>query len=412
MLKKLLSYGMGEGVAKGLNIALILLLPLIVQIENYAVIALAIVLEQILISIFLLGQNSAILRYYPRFREKEKILFLTVCKKNIKTSLPFLSIIGIVIISLYLVTSDDDYIVYFISLLCVPMQILMELYLVFLRVTDRVKMYLKIRIIFQISKLLLAVLLASSFLEKFSYSISVFISLVILLLIVYYKFNPGLTGEKYRELIAKPLLIFGVPLAVQAVINILYAMIDRYMINILIDKSHVSIYSFSYTIATSLLFIANVFVLTYLPKIYKNDNGIAYSLTSLKIMLAKVLLIMTLVASFIYIILYPMIIEFYDERYLQGKNVVLLIMFSMIFHVGYLYSFYKLTLLKDLKRIPYVAMMTLIVNVIFNNFLIPILGIDGAAIATIASEALLCFLMYTLSCQSHKKIQRANYNES
>ena len=69
MLKKILSYGVVEGISKGLNKLVVLILPFFITSENYGILGLLIAIELVLPLISLLGLERAALRFY-HFKSK------------------------------------------------------------------------------------------------------------------------------------------------------------------------------------------------------------------------------------------------------------------------------------------------------------------------------------------------------
>lgn len=397
MLKVLLSYGVGEGIAKGLNISLILILPLLVEIESYAVIALMIILEQVLLSIFLLGQNTSTLRFYSRFEKYENTFLKSIRQSVDKISFIFVSFTVIGLSAIYLYNPKNDYLVYILTVTSLPLLLRMELFLTYLRVKSNVSQYLAIRIVYQVIKVTLAIFFALNAFEQFSYSASVLLSVLFMCVYIHVKSTSALMKSKPKKTLSRSLLCFGLPLALQATLNLAYTVIDRYMLSFLLDKESVSVYSFSYTIATSVLFLANIFVITYLPNVYKEREDLQVSVNVLKQMIKRILLAMLTISLVIYFFIYPLVIQFYDTEYSNGREVVGLLQFSLIFHVGYLFCLYKITLVKKPTILPKIAFFTLFFNILLNYVLIPEYGITGAAVATIICEFLLFILMYYFS---------------
>ena len=71
MIKKIITYGGVEAVAKGLNRSLILLLPLLLPVSEFGKVGLLVAAELILPMFSTLGFDRAILRFYhERFKYK------------------------------------------------------------------------------------------------------------------------------------------------------------------------------------------------------------------------------------------------------------------------------------------------------------------------------------------------------
>ncbi|TGE75716.1 hypothetical protein C7Y70_20520 [Pseudoalteromonas sp. KS88] len=82
---------------------------------------------------------------------------------------------------------------------------------------------------------------------------------------------------------------------------------------------------------------------------------------------------------------------------MKGQQTFWIILISNLFHVFYLFSFYKLAYMKKVKNIPVYTVIALLLNVCLNFYLIPKYGMEGAAIATVTSELFLACMLFIYS---------------
>ncbi|CAA0120749.1 Uncharacterised protein [BD1-7 clade bacterium] len=397
MITRLLSYGAGEGIAKGLNIALIILLPLIISPENYGVVALAVALEQILLNVFLFAQSTAVLRNYDRFRRYGNTFFRSLELAHTRFSIILFVIGCLIMLALYGYISDLASL--FLILCAAPFLARLQMLQTLQRVRDLVAGYLKYRLLYQVVKFFLVLCLAViPSLEAVSYSLGTLSSAIFTLLLFR---DWGVRENKVREnkRLSKKMFLFSVPLAAQMVMNSLYSVADRYVLLYMSNKVDVAIYTFSYSIGTTLLFIANIFVIVYLPKVYREKNGLEKSIRILDGMLIRLFVLMVIAGVIVNFIIYPHMLSYYEPIYARGERVLSIAVLAVILKTFYLYGLYKLTLFRTLESIPLISAVVLSFNLCANIILIPRFGLEGAAYATLLSEALGCTLILVRSSQ-------------
>ncbi|WP_412971510.1 oligosaccharide flippase family protein [Glaciecola sp. MF2-115] len=394
---KLVNYGLAEAVSKSLNISVLFLLPLLVAVDEFGFIALMIITEQVLVMTLMLGQNTALLRFLPKFSNKNRV-FEAVRKSVIKRTL--LIVVLLIFCLAYFVATLNfkDGVALVLTLCTVPFLINIEITLAKYRAVDQVQSYVFLRLFFQILKIVFVIVLfAYGFsLGSLSYSLGVLIAASIssfLLLAFTEKSKTKFTSNKK---VTKLFFIFGLPLGLQVGINIFYTVTDRYLLSYFVGLEDVSIYSFSYSVATTVLFAIQIVIISFISDVYKNSL-VVDAFSELNKLFARSLIFVGLLSLIIYLIVFPLILDIYPDEYARGKEVVKWILISNLFHVGYLFAFYRLTIVKKVKLIPIFTLGAFLVNLILNIVLIPIYFIEGAAVSTAISELFLFICLLLLS---------------
>jgi O-antigen/teichoic acid export membrane protein len=180
-------------------------------------------------------------------------------------------------------------------------------------------------------------------------------------------------------------LIFGFPLIFTAILSWLNNYIDRYIIDYFLDLSEVGIYNANYSLGSKFfLLLSPIFLILLSPKVYSNSP-----LKNKKALINKYFLVFSGLAIFILVILgftYNMIGEvLLSQTYSEGFNIIFWIAIAHFFLVAttlFESLFYSE---KFTKFILYGNLVAAIINIALNILLIPILGIFGAAIATVLS---------------------------
>lgn len=220
------------------------------------------------------------------------------------------------------------------------------------------------------------------------------ISLSIFLLISYKKLNLGFFFDSFNFSIAKRLIKQSWSLMIGGFIIILYMRIDQIMIGRMLGAIDVGLYSAATRISELWYFIPVLLANSVFPSLVnsKINNQNVYNkrleyLYSFMIWGSIAIAIPTVLgAEFI-------ISTLYGKEYLGGANVLMIQACSGVFvFLGAASA--KWFISEGLQR--YLAYTTLaggVLNVILNFIFIPLMGINGAALATLISQILACYLM-------------------
>ncbi|QTH64629.1 oligosaccharide flippase family protein [Psychrosphaera ytuae] len=404
MKKKLISFGLGEAIAKGLNILLILILPFFADIEDFALITLLIAAEQFLLSVTLMGNNTVAIRFFSKFKSKQGVFHRTILLGSVRRA--SLVTIATLLIILSFLNVDGGRDSYLLIALSMPLLVYIEVEVAIYRAKGILKRYILTRVLYSALRFLLTLTFVMTYSGPASYALSVITAAFIVWLCLLY-FEPSYGATKRPKKLDYLLARYSVPLGLQAVIAVTYTIVDRFMLDQFLDKSAVAIYSFSSTLAMAMFFFASVVVTALLPGVYENSIDIEKSLLKLKKLIFQII-ILFVPSSIITIIVFILYTDFISPQYASGLMCLLVINFSLYVHLGYLYSFYKLNLFKSIKFVPVVGGIALAFNVLLNLKLIPSYGIEGAAISTLLSELLSFLFLYVASIQMHKNRVRKN----
>lgn len=192
------------------------------------------------------------------------------------------------------------------------------------------------------------------------------------------------------------ILQFSIPLVLSSVASMALALGDRYFIGYFLSYSEVGIYSMAYKIASVIhLILVQSFILGYTPMAYKMFNqpeareNFAYLTTYF-------LLGMMVFSLFIVIFARELVLLFAsgNHDFLPAIGLIPLLCLTMIFRG--LQSVVSLALHFVLKTRfnLYIVVITVLVNIVLNLFLIPLLGMYGAAISSLAANFLMLALFY------------------
>ena len=372
--KLLFSYGFIEGVSKGLNLLTILCLGIFASINIYSQLALFIICELLLVELILFGQQNVALRFI-NVEEKSVENVLSSCTKIIFTVFIFIFLVSYLIpahlfIDIFKFDIKSNFLLLIIGSFFTA---LINLNLYGLRKEDKLKPYSSLRLVFQSFKFLFVVVLIFLYDNSAIYPISIIFSSLLAIIFSTFKFQvfsylPQIFKIHYKF----KYLSFGIPLMLNASAGILYSQLDKIVLNALIGAEELAIYHFNLTLGTASFFIVNVSALYFTPKIYISDSYNDLSKKYLNNFL-KISIVGAILTSLIIIfMLYPLISFFLPNEYLSGKNILYLGCFYIILSCFSSYAVYKGTAMNKVHIIPIVKILTLLLAIILNFYLIPI----------------------------------------
>ena len=234
--------------------------------------------------------------------------------------------------------------------------------------------------------------------EKGSLIMFVIISLVELVLgatglIVTYGYDKV---KKWRLnlIFAMKLLTDGWPLILSGIIILLYMRLDQVMIGRMLSATSVGLYSVSVRFSELWYFIPSVFVNSFFPKLIqiKNDSA-AYNKLCLNLL--KILFVISFSIAIIVNLIAGNLISFlYGHSYLVSAFALKISIWTAIFVFWGVAAGNMLVIENLNKHNLYKSIAGLAINIILNLVLIPQMGINGAAIATLISQFFASYLYY------------------
>lgn len=244
---------------------------------------------------------------------------------------------------------------------------------------------------------LVSVVLIIKFISPFSIFTAMSLSFVIFILFIYKRV--GLKEWLGGFNIDFGILKLAFPFIVIDFLTSIYFRIDIIIINYLLDKNSVALYSSAYKFVEGLILIFTPVTLVIFRKFREKHLGGERQ---------KSLIFATLGLSFVFsVICILFFMKFGDnimlltfgKEYVSAVPVLLVLGFSLIFVFpnGFLTQF---AIAANRERY-YALTVTAVtfVNILLNIILIPSLGINGAAYATIASEMILFLFLFTKTLQ-------------
>jgi len=203
---------------------------------------------------------------------------------------------------------------------------------------------------------------------------------------------------KFNPLLWKGMLIFGVPLMISGLAGVANEMLDRQLLKYLLPEdtwqAQVGIYGAVYKISIFLVLFNQAFRYAAEPFFF-SSNKQEKAKETFAVVMNYFVIVMAM--GYVFIMAYLDVFQFFiDEKFWEGLYIVpILLMANVFLGINTNLSFwYKLS-----DKTNYAIIITgfgLVLTLVFNIWLIPIMGYAGAAWATLISYAGMMVLSFVL----------------
>jgi O-antigen/teichoic acid export membrane protein len=180
----------------------------------------------------------------------------------------------------------------------------------------------------------------------------------------------------------------GTPLTLHAVVGILHAMADRFVLAQLLSQEQVAVYHFAAVQGSAVFFALNIMAMVFVPIIYRSDEYNVESDAALASFFTYSVICGSVLSLTVYFIVFPLSLSFVHPVYQEGNIVLLFNLANVLLSTIGLYALYMLTLLKRVLWVPIIGVLGVAINLIINYSLIPVYGIEGAAFAGLISHVI------------------------
>jgi len=379
--------------------------------ETYGIFSLALMILNLFVAIATLGLSDGVSRFIPFYRGKKelsKIKYLFNLSRNISliSSIIFAVILFFTsdFISINIFHNPNLSIFLKISSIILPFYVLSGIYLSAIRSFELVGWYSFILNIFQnIIKLIGLIALVLLGFKSSDIMYSFLIGILVMFLFSYYifkikisRFILGSPDGKSKSLIRTELFKYSLPLMFASVFSIIYYWIDSFAIGYLNNVTDVGFYNSVVPIALLLNFIPDLFIQMFYPLITKEYSNKNFKVIGeLSKQVSKWIFILALPLFFIMFLFPGAVINIlFGSDYLIAANTLRILSVGGLISIltGFLTTL--LSMAGKSKTIFLNLLITSGLNLILNLILIPIYGINGAAIATTLIWILLTIILF------------------
>lgn len=384
-------YGFGNLFIRSLSFILLPLYSNLISTEEFGDFALLMSVYAIGVVLYQFGMQSALNKFFieEKSEDKKKLIFSSVFNSILLLGIIFTIILWFTAPQFSLLIFDSTKFSYLLILIVITILIetLTFFILFLLKTKELAKRAVTYTIIGGITNLFLNIILVYQYRLGvpgiiLSQLVAGAILLFLLINVIREDYIPKIDGE-----IFKAIFKFSSPLLLANLLTAGVNVADRFILNNLMGRDEVGIYSFSYRIAI----IMNVFVASFstawnphsLNLFYSNDYKQAFgkTLTKLIALSCVLLLIVSLFARHLFD-LYLFNIAIFNPAYKAGVVIIPLVMIGYIFSgISTFYTVYPYVSNKTFHFLisDAIAFST---NIILNFILIPRIGLLGAAFAT------------------------------
>jgi O-antigen/teichoic acid export membrane protein len=210
------------------------------------------------------------------------------------------------------------------------------------------------------------------------------------------------------SILLKKMLWFGIPYLPASIAAMIVQVVDRPVVLAMTNSSTLGIYQANYKLGIFMMLFVSMFQYAWQPFFLNNAKE-----KNAKELFSKILTLFMIVSSLIWIVLTLFVddfarLEIYHHKtiigreYLSGLVIVPIILLGYLFN-GIYYNFQAGIYIEEkTKYFPYVTGAGALINVVVNVLLIPVLGIIGAALATLASYIVMAAGLFFFSQKYYK----------
>jgi len=198
------------------------------------------------------------------------------------------------------------------------------------------------------------------------------------ILIKYYLLNFSLNFNYIKNILS-----YGIPVVIHSLGFTAVSAIDRFFLNRLVGLSTTGVYSVGYSISSIIGFIVGAFNLAWSPILYEKLGQVTESLKKKLVKFTYLYFILIFIIASLLILIVPCFLKFFvGEKFHGASQFISWIALGFAIHGMYTmvvgYIFYE----KKTYLLSIIAIITILLNIIFNYTLIKLNGAIGAAQAT------------------------------
>ncbi|MBI2508153.1 flippase [Candidatus Woesearchaeota archaeon] len=365
-------------------------------IYEYGLLSIGIAILGLLTSVSLIGLGDGLLRYVSFYKGKEDYAriksMLGFSVKIVSIISIFLSIIVFIFskwLAINLFHDQELNIIIKLFAVIIPFNSLREIFFKIVRALQKVEyeVYSK-HIIENVTKVSLSFIFTFLGYRLFGLTVAYIISIFLSFIAAFYFLNSKVLKQKDEEIVSlslnKELLVYSLPLLFSTLIFSVILWTDTLMLGYFTSPQETGLYNAALP-TSGLMFMVPLIMLTLfipvLTEIYSQSKNEVFK--SIYIIITKwIFSINIILLSFFCLFSSQVLSILFGRAYVEAS--ASLIILSLGYFVGYAMSSTQdiLMIHKKTKTIFLNSMIMMIINLILNIYLIPIYGINGAALAT------------------------------
>ena len=230
---------------------------------------------------------------------------------------------------------------------------------------------------------------------------------IVFVLIFFYHKNNG-NKLSFRFYAGKEILKDSYHFILSGIMTAIYSQMDKIMIGGMLTDSDVGLYTTATTICTMWIFVPTAVINSFRPKIMelKQSNNEGKYILRLEQLYSAVIWMCLFVAACITVFAKLIIFILYGSEYIEATNALQIVVWCETFAmIGTARGIWILCENKN-KYVKYYLAIGAVVNLVLNMLMIPLYGIEGAAIATLITQIMTSLIAPLLfkETRAHTKI--------
>lgn len=399
-----MSYSVAEVLARAMNWALAVGLPVFVSPSDYGTIVLVMTTEIILVPLVVLGQSTAILRFHRRQGYDGPSFLAHVFYTWIRIAV---GIVGISFLILLIFSGSESARTYILPLALLvglsPLLAVRELLLSYYRAEGKALDYVKSRLLQQTVKSIVVSVGVWLGFGSLAYVGGIAASAVVPL-VLDSRLLRGVLGAVLgpsRPSIDWGLIRFGIPISIYQLIGSARMYADRYIIGFVAGMDQLGRYNLFYSFGSGLVLLMTVTSVSFLPILYKED-GVTKRAERLLSLYSDAIIMVCALISLGLSTCFPLIANrIYAPDYLGEQSIMALILLGYLLQPLYLQAEYRLTLGRLTHVLPPIMALVAVINGVLSLILVRHLGMQGAAISLVLSNVFsACIFAWYSRCKT------------
>ncbi len=392
LIQQILSFGAGEGIARGLNWGMMAMLPFFLDsTSEYGKVGLIVSIEMLIASVSLLGMDRAILRFYPKDENPGQLLRAVLSIWAGLAWIPFACVLGLYFAGVTSFFSIPLAPHLFILSLIVAISNLNILCISVGRATGNLGMFLRFRLIFAGCKFVSVIVLAILLGHDVSYLLGAGLAAMMMLILIVPDLRKRVSPPTSHAAVL-PLFIFGWPFVFHILSGNILSYFSRFFLEAYSTPTDVGVFTFAFTLGSG-LYVGYAALSTYFePKIYSHSDEMARCekwlafYTNACVSFAAAVGAMTL-------FFFPYWSSYLHADYGDSLPTISMVIGTILLNPLYLQGNYRLAAHKKTGYIAVASFLSACISLALNFLLIPRYGIWGAAVAMYIANIALCAII-------------------
>ena len=399
VVQQIVSFGAGEGLARGLNWGLMALLPFFLSsTEEYGKVGLLVSIEMLVSNISLMGLDRAILRFYAKDESPGKLLRSVLLIWAALAWVPLAAVLA-----LYLSGQETLFSIPLAPHLFLLSVIVAVFNLNFLcicigRAKHHLAIFLRFRLCYVGLKFVCVLTMATLLGHDLSYVVGVGASALVMLIFIV-PFLRGRVGARADRVVVGQLLMFGWPFVFHVLSGNILSYFSRFFLEAYSSTKDVGIFTFAFTLGSA-LYVGYAALGTYFePRIYSHadDNPRCEKWLAFY---TNACMAFSCAGGASLLFLFPYVTPYLNADYGQSLPIISMVMGTILLTPLYLQGNYRLTAHKKTGYIAAASFLSACLIIALNYLLIPSRGIWGAAVAMYIANFLLSAIVLVVSIRT------------